>query len=125
MHSPHQIHCLQELGINFLQLKDDFKKTQLNAPGDLLSSEVESSMELINWAEIEQCGLEDLKVLFPSLEVSGSIVTLAPTVSWQLAEIDNPEISQELITSNQPKFLSAQQKSAIWQALSVHVKADE
>lgn len=125
MHSPHQIQCLQELGINFLQLKDSFAKIPPSETTALKTIEASSNAEEIQWSEIEQGGIDDLRVLFPELEVSGSVLKLTPTVSWQLVETETPEISHELITSNRPILLSAQQKSNIWQVLSAHVKTDE
>lgn len=120
MHSPHQIQCLQELGISFLQLKDDFSKTSR----DKFTKANESNVEPISWDSVAQTWFDDLKVLFPQLQVKEQVLHLNTSLRWQLVDLENVNINAKQITTRSPKDLTVNEMSTIWQFLSSQLNND-
>lgn len=119
MHSPHQIQCLQELGISFLQLKEGFTQSQSSN-----RSTPETQDKPISWNSVANAWLDDLRVVFPNLQVNDHLLQLNESLTWQLVDIEGVEINKNLIKTGTPITLTVKQMSEIWLFLLTQINND-
>lgn len=113
MYSPHQIACMEELGVKFYQVNDD----------DAANS---SSSSMTTELNLPASFTDDLKVLFPNLTPIEDALHLTPTLKW----IIQKNATRVLATQTQiisPSFdkLNVNDWRKIWSALQNHaISAD-
>lgn len=115
MYTPHQIDCLKQMGVEFLNTQ---QVPVLSEQSQLASLTNESNVELA--ASL----IKDLQVLFPELNVEGSIIQLNDQYKWRFQAGSTRLLATktQLITSP-PEHLSAKDWRQIWHHLGQHTNA--
>lgn len=110
MYSALQQQCLQQLDIPLYQLKSEN-----------LAVKAETEEEL-DWAQVAEKLIEDIKVLFPQLYISGNKLTLNSSCTWLLSKDVGIKLLDDQLHTANPDSLSVAEKKQVWQKLA-QVKA--
>lgn len=113
MYSTIQQQCLQQLGIPLYQLKEEVFVTEQEP----------SHQAVLDWSEVSETFLSDIKTLFPKAKIIDQILQLEGELHWQLVEGSEVTLVDQIIQSPWPSDLSVQNKKELWQFLAAKVKA--